>query len=254
MNIVYLLNGQACYFKEKIGDKFIVNKIYQYEVDEGVLEIEDKNDIVVDTIFEKPPVEKIDAEIKNLQALQKQISNDVSLLNKKKRNLQSEIENIQKTQISNEKFIINRTELLKANSLALFPKDKPMPILMDKKESFYGLKLAIEIKISDGIERQWGYKLFYDDSGYMGSEYLCEKYGVLINPTQEDIDATIKKRLQEFQFTDYWLCTVPDKYLTDEIKQKKSKYLVDKKAKEIVDLENQLETLQSKLALRKKQI
>lgn len=29
--LVYLINGQACYLKEKIGEKYIVNKVFESE-------------------------------------------------------------------------------------------------------------------------------------------------------------------------------------------------------------------------------
>lgn len=45
MEIVYLSNGQECYLKEKIGKKFIVNKIFSYQDEEmgGWMDIQDEN-------------------------------------------------------------------------------------------------------------------------------------------------------------------------------------------------------------------
>lgn len=223
MNIVYLSNGQACYLKEKIGNKFIVNKVFEYEdEDYGLQEVKDTNDIVVDAVFDKPPVEKIDAEIKELQIKKNQTISEISELESKKRTIENEVAKITKTQISNSKFIINRTDILNAKTLALFVKDRPNPIQMSSNDkSFRGLKLSLNIEISTGIERSWGYQLYFDYSG--SGDYLCEKYGILINPTQEEIDSTIRKRILEFKFSDYWIKGVDDKYLTPElIEQKKS--------------------------------
>ncbi len=248
MELAFLSNGQACYLKEKIGAKYIVNKVFQYQDEEnGWCEVQDQNDIVVDAIFVKPPVEKIDAEIKDLQLKKKQVAAEISELESKKRTIKNEVEQIAKTQISNSKFIINRSELINATTLALFAKDRVMPIVLTNKEkSFRGIKVLLEIELSDGKERAWGYKLQFDYGNLMG-EFLCEKYGILVNPTQEEIDATIVKRLAEFKFSDYWMQKVDDKYLTTELRKRKNDYLEAEKTKEKERLEKQILETQEKL-------
>ena len=248
MELVFLSNGQACYLKEKIGSKYIVNKVFEYEDEEnGWQEIQDTNDIVVDVVFNKPPIEKIDAEIKELLLKKKQTLSEISELESKKRTVKNEVEQITKTQISNSKFIINRSDLLNAKSLALFVKDRPMPKMMDSSnKSFRGLKVSLTVEISTGVERSWGYQLYYDYDG--SSDYLCEKYGILINPTQEEIDTTIVKRLSEFEFSDYWMKNVPDNYLSEAQKKKKTEYLESEKTKEVEKLKKQLQETEEKLS------
>lgn len=248
MELVFLSNGQACYLKEKIGSKYIVNKVFEYEDEEnGWQEIQDANDIVVDAVFNKPPIEKIDAEIKELQLKKNETLSEISELESKKRTVKNEVDQITKTQISNSKFIINRSDLLNAKSLALFVKDRPMPKIMDSSnKSFRGLKVSLTVEISTGIERSWGYQLYYDYDG--SSDYLCEKYGILINPTQEEIDATIVKRLNEFEFSDYWMKNVPDNYLSEAQKKNKTEYFESEKAKEVEKLKKQLQETEEKLS------
>ncbi len=248
MELVFLSNGQACYLKEKIGSKYIVNKVFEYEDEEnGWQEVQDANDIVVDAIFKKPPVEKIDAEIKELQLKKKQTLSEISELESKKRTVKNEVEQITKTQVSNSKFIINRSDLINAKRLALFMKDRPLPKLMDStNKSFRGLKVSLTVEISTGLERSWGYSLYYDYDG--SSDYLCEKYGILINPTQEEVDAMIVKRLSEFKFSDHWMKSVDDKYLTaDQLKQK-NEYLESERVKEKEKLEKQILETKEKLS------
>lgn len=249
MELVYLSNGQACYLKETIGNKFIVNKIFEYEDEEnGLQEIEDGNDNVVDKIFHSKPIEKIASELKELQSKKQEYLNAISELESKKRTLKYEVEQITKTQISNSKFILNRTELLNAATLALFVKDRIMPITLNNKErSFRGLKLSLSIEISTGTERRWGYKLYDDYAGTSG-DYLCEKYGILINPTEEEIDTTIRKRLLEFKFSDYCLKSVDDKYLTAELLSTKNAFIKNEKIKEKENLEKELLKITEKLS------
>lgn len=248
MRLVFLSNGQACYLKEKIGSKYIVNKVFEYEDEEyGWQAIRDANDIVVDAVFSKPPIEKIDAEIKELQLKKKQTLSEISELESKKQTVKNEVDQLTKTQISNSKFVINRSDLINAKTLALFVKDRPLPKLMERSnKSFRGLKVKLEIEISTGLEKSWGYNLYYDYDGC--SDYLCEKYGILINPTQEEIDAVIIKRLSEFKFSDYWMKSVDDKYLTTEQVKQKNEYLESEKVKEKEKLEKQILEMQEKLS------
>lgn len=249
MELVYLSNGQACYLKEQIGNKYVVNKIFEYEDEEtGWQEIEDTNDILVDVVFKNKPIQKIDDEIKALQEKKKEELNKISELERQKRTLEYEILKITRTQISNEKFIVNKTELLNATTLALFVKDQIMPItLTNTEKSFRGLRLAFTIELSNGQERSWGYKLYFEDR-YTSGDYLCEKYGILINPTEEEIDATIRKRVLEFKFSDYWIKTTDDKYLTPDLIIRKTDLIRTEKEKKREDLEKLLKETQEKLS------
>lgn len=252
MELVYLSNGQACYLKEKIGRKYVVNRIFEYEDEEhGWQEIQDTtNDILVDMVFKSKskPIEKIATEIKELLAKKQKELTSISELRKQKDQLKYEIEQITKTQISQNKFIVNRTELLNAKTLVLFIKDRIMPItLMDKDRSFRGLTLTLNIELSTGTERSWGYKLYYDSS-YSSGDYLCEKYGILINPTEEEVENTIKKRLLEFKFSDYWIQKTDDKYLTPELITHKNGLIQSGNIIEREKLEKILKETQEKLS------
>ena len=248
MKVVYLSNGQMCYLKEQIGSKFIVSKIYEYEDEEsGLQEIESLNDIVVDAIYLKKPIEKIDAEIKQLQELKLQEQENVRKLQQEVRALKRDVSEIEKTQINNNKFIVNRSEIINAKTIVLFPKDKIAPFALDCKDyGFRGLKISMELSIVDGKERYWGYKLYHDYMPY--GDYLCEKYGFLINPTDEEINETVIKRLSEFKFSEWTIKQTPDKYLTPELLSQK-KYILDaERIKDISNLEKTLIETKDKLS------
>lgn len=63
----------------------------------------------------------------------------------------------QEPKVDAEKFVINRSDILKAKSLALFPKDSVMPIIRKSEDkSMRGLRVTLDISIADGKERSWG--------------------------------------------------------------------------------------------------
>jgi hypothetical protein len=250
MKLVYLKTGQQAYLKEQIGDRFIVNRINVY-IDyygdqEREVEIEGEDEIV-NEVFKNPPKEKIDAEIIELKAKKKAIEEEIKTLQNSKSKLNIEVSQITKTKVDSEKFIINRSDILKAKELVLFPKDTVMPIIRKSEDkSMRGLKVAFDISISTGEERAWGYKLYYDYNDTY-SQYLCEKYGILIDPTQEEIDEVIIKRLNELTFSDYNISLVPDDYLSEKLLDIKKNYLEDKRIKDKTLKEAQIEKLKKEI-------
>lgn len=251
MKTVYLKNGQQAYLKEQIGERFIINRI-NYYVDyydgdnEREVEIEG-DDEIVNEIFENPPKAKIDSEITELESKKKSIEEAISKLNNDKSKLSLEVAQISRTKVDAEKFVINRSDILKAKSLALFPKDSVMPIIKKSEDkSMRGLRVTLDISIADGKERSWGYKLYYDYNDHY-SQYLCEKYGILIDPTQEEIDAVIVKRLSELKFSEHQIACVEDRYLSEKLLINKNAYLEDKKAKDKASKEAEIKKLKQEL-------
>jgi hypothetical protein len=251
MELVYLSNGQACYLKEKLGEKFIVNKVFEHEQffgeDSEMVEFIDENDIVVDVVFKTPPVPKFSSEVSELIKKKDELQQEVRLLNSERSKLSNEVAKLTTTKITKNKFILNKTELINAKTLALFSKDRIMPKVMESKDkSFAGLKVSMETRINSTDENYWGYKLYYDE-GYTSGDFLCPKYGILINPTESEIDETIKKRLLEFKFPDRQVATIDDKYLTQSQIDTKNVYLSNLKAEEKEKLDKQLVEIQEKL-------
>ena len=242
MERVYLKNGQECYLNEKIGNRFIISKIYIYDEYESIGDEE-----IVNEIFINPPKEKINSEISELELKKKTIQSEISILNGDRNKLKSEVLTLTKTKIDSEKFVINRSDILKAKELVLFPKDKVMPIVRKSEDkSFRGLKVVIDISIADGKERVWGYKLYYDyNDSY--SEYLCDKFGILINPTQKEIDDVIEKRLAQIEFSDYSISVVPDEYLSIDLLNRKNLYLENERITKQQSKERQIEKLKKEL-------
>ncbi len=255
--LVYLENGQAAYLKEKIGSRFIVNKVYTYTESSGPdnggddreIEVEDPQDIVVDQVFEKPPTAKIAQEVKYLLAQESKLKVDIQLLKSAQKEEKYALDRINRTQIDQNRFIINRTELINAKTLVLFPKDRVMPLTLKSEGSFRGLRLFIEVKILTGEENSWGYYIYKNgDNSY--SHSLCSKYGILINPTEEQIEEVIKKRVLEFEFSKSIIAYTEDKYLTPTLIEVKRVFLKnentvkkERMGKDIKELQEKLEEL-----------
>ncbi len=251
MELVYLTNGQACYLKEKIGEKFIVNKVFEHEQfygdDSEMVEFIDENDIVVDVIFKAPPIPKFSNEVAELIKKKNELQNDIQFLTSEKSKLSNEVSKLNTTKITKNKFILNKTELINAKTLALFAKDSIMPKVYDSKDKrFAGLKVLMETTVGSDEERYWGYKLYFDE-GYSSGDFLCPKYGILINPTENEIEETIKKRLLEFKFNDYKIARTDDKYLTSSQIEVKNAYLANERLKEKEKLNKQLVEIQEKI-------
>ncbi len=251
MDLMYLKNGQACCLKEKIGEKYIVNKVYEQEqyFDEyyEMVECIDENDIIVDAVFKTPPIEKFSQEVIKLNDEISELKKNVQQLTLEKLKLSDEVLKLTKTKIESNKFVLNKTELINAKTLALFPKDGIMPKVFESKDrSFSGLKVSMSTIVGSTEEKYWGYKVYYDDV-YSSGDFLCEKYGILINPTEEEIEETIKKRLSEFKFDNYKIANVDDKYLTQPQIEIKNAYLSNKKLQEEKILNKQLVEIQEKL-------
>lgn len=251
MELVYLTNGQACYLKEKIGEKYIINKVFEHEEFYGdgseMMEFIDENDIVVDVIFKTPPIPKFSSEVSELIKKKDELQQDIRLLMSEKSKLSNEVAKLNTTKITKNKFILNKTELINAKTLALFAKDRIMPKVYDSKDKrFAGLKVSMETTVGSNEERYWGYKLYYDE-GYASGDFLCPKYGILINPTEKEIEETIRKRLLEFKFNDYEISRIDDKYLTPSQIEIKNTYLDNKRLREREKLNKQLVEIQEEL-------
>lgn len=216
MSLVFLESGQACYLKEKIGNKFIVNKVYEFESEhDGIVDFTSQDDVVVDRIFNHPPLEKIESSVKECLLKKGKITSDIEKLMSEKAKIEHELRQLKKSKIEQDKFILNKSELINAKSIALFPESKVMPLILNEKNSFKTIGVTIDFSVKDNGERSWGYKIYDVDDNRRYSDFLCKKYGILINPTQAQIDETILKRLQEFEFSEYELRNVPNKYLSE---------------------------------------
>ncbi|MGV2452473.1 UNVERIFIED_CONTAM: hypothetical protein POZ17_19880 [Ralstonia mannitolilytica] len=220
----YTKSGFQVFVEAEIGNRIFARALTVFTDDEYGHEFEDYGSLEEykkEELFDIPPVEVLNLEIDeiNKQIISKK--NELKSIEHEVRIKKLELEQAQKTQISNEKFIINRTELLKANTITMFPSDSIAPITKDKNDkSFYGLKLSMEIKIQDGEANMWGYKL-YHDYGDSYSYHLDKRYGVFVDIPEEEAIMICKQRQSEVSFDDSQIMRTPDKWLTEKNLEKK---------------------------------
>ncbi len=245
METVYLLNGQKAYLNKTLEDGYLVNKVISFKgvEDEEILE----ETSWIKECFKNPPIEKFHEEIRKSEATIIELTKKISELSTEKWKIDHEIKNSTKTLINSKSFVINKTELINATSIVMFTKKDVMPIKMDNKDkSMWGISLTLEIKIGRlEVDRSWGYKIYeeYKSSG----DYLCEKYGILINPSEEEVVETIKKRLLEFKFSDYQISIANDEYLTEELLAVKYKYIKNQNNSQRISYQKEIDRYQELL-------
>ena len=253
-NIYYLKSGEACQLKEKIGDRFIVNKLFSYEDHEGDLcEVLSDTDTIVDEIYPSPLVSVIAEEISQLKIDKKAVEKELRDKETQLRLIKFDIAKETSTLVNNKNFIINKTEFLNAKRLVLFEQGRVMPIdSANRNNNMRGLKLSFEIKLSEKQENAWGYKI-YDDALSSGN-YLCPKYGYMINPTDEEVEERIWLRLKELEFNDWIISTVDDKYLNEAQKLIKKNYRKTSLEKELAEKSKAIEDYSKRVEAIKQEL
>lgn len=246
----YTKSGFQVFVEAEIGDRMFARALTVFTDDEYGHEFEGFGSLEEykrEELFDAPPVEVLNTEIGDLNKQIISKKNELKNIDAEIRKFNLELSRLQKTQIDNEKFIINRTELLKANTITMFPSGSIAPITKDKNDkSFYGLKLSMEIKIQDGEANMWGYKL-YHDYGDSFSYHLDKRYGVFVDISEEEAIKTSKQRQEEISFNDSEIMRTPDQWLNEKNLAKKAllvqKDEEDKKAKLKADIENKRKEL-----------
>jgi hypothetical protein len=264
----YLQDGREVYVKEIIPGAVkravinYVNVLYHYNDDPE--EILDDEDVLVDvdSLLEKPPTGKYHDEIESAKKRiteHRETSNKLSIEVMK---LRQELKHLQQTQIDESNFVINLSNLRKANRIVFFEKNRAIPgRVLDGEKWYRGVKISVEIDITYGkpVQRAWGYKMWKEEGQYSSGNYLCEKYGFLCDPTDEEVDAVTVKRLDEFKFDDYQVANVPDEILQrckngEALLARKNEYNANTRKKKMAEalankekLESQIESLKTEL-------
>lgn len=244
----YTKSGFQVFVEAEIENRIFARALTTFTDDEYGQEFEDFGSLEEykkEELFDTPPVEVLNAELAELSNLIVSKNFELKNIEAEIRKFNLELSRLQKTQIDNEKFIINRTELLKANTIIMFPKGMIEPIIKDKNDkSFYGLRLSTEIKICDGTENSWGYKLYHD---YDSSGYHIGAGGIYVDISEEEaIEISIKKQ-DENQFEDSVIRRTPDKWLSEKNLAKKTLLLQKEEELKRAKLKDDIEKKQQEL-------
>ena len=242
--IVFTTNGiKAHLIEETKSGKFIIDPLVcYYEGDEEFLETSNKP-MIVDRIFTKPPVEVIDEKIKEKKDEFNKMSTQLTELRKEKYAITRELEE-KKTSL--EKGIIDLSEIRDAKRITAFTSSHINPHDYNFKK--YGCKISTSICIRSGELRCWETKVYEDDDSYSGcSNFVDPKYGFLIDKTDEEIIEIAKERASKKDWSDFEIERAEDKYLPDELIEKKKEIKKRKRGIEVKKIHDKIEQLQSSL-------
>lgn len=219
METVFLRSGDKCALHQKLdNNEFLVERYEEFECYETGDYIEELSGVrfVVGEVFSSAPTTSLDGSVKSLLEQQTTLSEEVKKLKGEKAQLDYQIANVKKTIVDKEKFIIDRSDILKAKEIVVFTTVDIMPIR--KSEQLYGFKLILTYEMRTGEEQGWTYMLYDEGGGFDYSKSIDKKDGYLIDPIEEEVDAIIFARVERFKDELQWLERVPEKYLSEEIK------------------------------------
>lgn len=246
MNYKYLNTGMQVIIEEETENSFFVRPVLTAETEdyEGRYEeIEVYGDMIKvakNQLFDKAPTEKHDSEIEAKNQKLEELKKEILVKSEELSKIKQEIYRDNLTKVNEERFIINRSEIMKAESIAFFPESRINPIIRKSQDkNFRGLKLSTVIEISSGEERNWGYSLYFDYES--SSDYLDKEFGLVINPTEEKLIEISLQRQEKKKFEDWHIMRADDKYLSEENKQKKNELWKLEKANEIEKTKKQIE-------------
>lgn len=247
----YLRDGEIVELHETLDNgQFIIERMYTYSNYEGYEDVQPcgKREVVQE-VFLSPPIEKKHDELINLiektEAKNKELL-DIEMQTKAAKQELSRTENF-KTDLKNH--IINRSELLKAKRLTVFSGYKEYDFQGGNKKN---LRLTYSVELQRDKLNAW---VCNYDGDYGPHGAVNDKYGILIDATDEEIIAIGKEIVRESKnITDVELkYQIPEKYLTEELKIRKHQLLknvakteLDKLEKEIKEKQKKFQELKSK--------
>jgi len=243
------------YSKGKTSGQFIIERLYRYtDYDEdGETMIVEPCGIkeVVNEIFPKAPIierqKDLVAILKETEVKKKELTDIETQI----RNGKFDLQQIENTKTDLKKQIINRSELLSAKRLTVFCDYRPHDFQKAKRKENICLNYSIDLY--NGELSAWTYSIWEEGHGCI--ESVNNKYGILVNATDEEILEIGKQIVKDDKdISDYSLKRkIPDEYLTDELKLRK-KILLKKEAEESIDrIEGEIKGKQIELSKLKKQ-
>lgn len=160
-----------------------------------------------------------------------------------------------RTKVDRSNFIIDRTEILNAKRLVIFRDHQIMPLILKKNDTndFDDLTILITMRAEKGIVEQK--VIFNSNDPFSSWNQSFDDHGLLIDPTDEEIDEIIRLRLDSgMEFGDYDIMTCPDKYLPPALLEWKRQLVAKDVEKGIKRTEEEIERLTEKLEELKSKI
>ena len=243
----YLRNGEVVKLHDTLdANEFIIERMYVYSDYEGN---EDSEPCgvreVVNEIFMKPPIEKKHDDLIKIIEKTEAKNKELAEVENQIRIAKNELRQSENFKTDLQKQIINRRELLGAKRLTVFSGFKAYNL--EETEEKRSLKLSYSLNLWEGKFDAWVYQVFSDgDSGC--SNHVNQKYGILINATDDEILEIGKQIVKDAgEIRDWDLKNMSDEYLTDELRAKKEEMLKNEKENKLKSLKEEIEKKQQEL-------
>lgn len=256
LNMVFLKNGEVCHLRGKLDDKFVISNFHEvpYYNHEGDFEHSEDmiNDtcFLVDEVFTEAPIFAINQEMKELIATKEEyilsirnMRNEENELRNELNHLKRQIEGVRKTKVRSDELIIDRGEFTKAKKIVVF-NDSLHPTVITNTGSRFRITSTILLK--SGEEDFWLNEID-EDSRYNPTISVHSKDGILFDPTEEEILACGRRLAVEDKLDDFKLARVHDKFLTEELLERKNLLVEKQRLKKIEDGQREIESLENKI-------
>ena len=221
MKVAYLKNGEQVQLNETLSNgDFVIQRILVYEDFEGFV-TEEPCGIkeVVKKVFLKPPIDKKHNDFINLIEKIEVKNKELMQVEKELYAAKCDIRKNKNYKTNLEKHIINNSELRKAKRITVFCKHKAYTLATEKE--IKSLRLTYTISTWDSKLENWICRLDYDGRGF-SNETINQKYGILINATDDEILRIHREIIAESKdISDYDLKYISDESLTEELLKRK---------------------------------
>jgi len=135
----------------------------------------------------------------------------------------------------------------KGKEIVCFKRGVAMPVrTKNNNSSIRGLKITMQIDLHKDEEMQWVSNIYVEGGNY-GSDQIDAKYGIMINPTEEEVEKAIKIRISESKFSISELSVVPVKYLAADQIESIRNLKISKIDQEKTALELQIEKANNRI-------
>ncbi len=236
---VYLANGEEVKLIQELADgSFAIETIEVYCDFDGNEDEQPGSRMIVDRVLSEPPVQKFADRVQRLREDLYHIEEQIESRNSDLWKIKSEIESLSKTKTDLGNMIINRREILEAKTVHVFKQNNITPFLIDGEDSI----IRISFRMDSG--KVGIYQIHIDEEGSMGySNAIDMKYGIMLDVAEEDLQRMTRERVgasKDLQ-RDWDISHTDDKYLPEDLIEKKREILRKYSTKAIENAQKEIE-------------
>jgi len=252
--IVYLINGEAVLLRERLNDgRALICSLYEgcpydndYLEDNGQeFEIIEGAERVIDSskLFNEPPIAAKHEVIKSLDKRIKELEATLKERQEQKREAGREIKQLQARKTDVSKLFFNMEELTTAERLIIISDYQEVEVTERFLRDEIIVQFSLELK-KGGVSAK--YHKLQMDGGYWDTKSVDPDAGILINPTQGEVDSVIinlvKRDKDQLIDRSYALGNIKDQYLDAELLTEKRRLKKESLNKQLKRVSESLES------------